>query len=338
MLRDERQFLNLLLVEQPNGDFAHTIVRQLLFDGYQLLLWETLAGDSDPDLAGIAGRALKEARYHFRHSSSWVIRLGDGTEESHRRAQTALDELWRYTDELFLDGAVADRTPWDTMIGEVLAEAGLVGSRRAVPKGRRPARLPQRASRFSPRRDAMDAAVLPGAGVVMVATLLEVDQAIAAVGAVVDPEIPVLTIADLGILRDVVLDDGRLLVTITPTYSGCPAMRQIESDVKEAARAAGFDDVEVRVVHNPPWTTDWISPKARHALAGFGITPPTPLAEVTCPRCARLVARRLPLRVDGMQGTDGVHRLRRAVRPFQGALRCRPLSSSTTSRSSRWSR
>ncbi len=139
----------------------------------------------------------------------------------------------------------------------------------------------------------MDAAVLPGAGMVMVASL-EVDHAIAAVGAVVDPEIPVLTIADLGILRDVVLDDGRLLVTITPTYSGCPAMRQIESDVKEAARAAGFDDVEVRVVHNPPWTTDWISPKARRALAGFGITPPTPLAEVTCPRCAgssRVVSR-----------------------------------------------
>ncbi len=125
MLRDERQFLNLLLVEQPNGDFAHTIVRQLLFDGYQLLLWDTIAGDSDADLAGIAARALKEARYHFRHSSSWVIRLGDGTEESHSRAQTALDELWRYTDELFLDGAVADRKPWDTMIGEVLAEAGL---------------------------------------------------------------------------------------------------------------------------------------------------------------------------------------------------------------------
>ncbi len=125
MLRDERQFLNLLLVEQPNGDFAHTMVRQALFDGYQLLLWERLARDADPELAGIAGKALKEARYHFRHSSSWVIRLGDGTVESHRRCQAALDELWRYTDELFLDGAVTDRGPWDAMIGGVLAEAGL---------------------------------------------------------------------------------------------------------------------------------------------------------------------------------------------------------------------
>ncbi len=128
----------------------------------------------------------------------------------------------------------------------------------------------------------------------MAATLLEVDRALAAVGAVVDPEIPILTIADLGILRDVVVEDGRLLVTITPTYSGCPAMREIGSDVESAARAAGFADVEVRVVHDPPWTTDWISPEGRHALAGFGIAPPTPLDEVICPRCAgssRVVSR-----------------------------------------------
>jgi ring-1,2-phenylacetyl-CoA epoxidase subunit PaaC len=125
MLRDERQYLNVLLVEQPNGDFAQTMVRQMLFDAYQLLLWEAISADPDPELAGIAARALKEARYHFRHSSTWVIRLGDGTEESHRRAQGALDALWQFTDELFLDGAVADRAPWDRMVGAVVADAGL---------------------------------------------------------------------------------------------------------------------------------------------------------------------------------------------------------------------
>ena len=82
MFRDEHDYRNLLLVEQPNGDFAHTMVRQLFFDSYQVPLWEDLSSSEDLELAGIAGRALKEARYHFRHSSGWVIRLGDGTEES----------------------------------------------------------------------------------------------------------------------------------------------------------------------------------------------------------------------------------------------------------------
>jgi ring-1,2-phenylacetyl-CoA epoxidase subunit PaaC len=126
MHRDEREYLNLLLVEQPNGDFAQTMVRQLLFDAYQLLLWEALAADPDPDLAGIAARALKEARYHFRHSSTWVVRLGDGTEESHCRAQAGVDELWQFTDELFQDGLLTDRTSWDAAIRAVLSDAGLV--------------------------------------------------------------------------------------------------------------------------------------------------------------------------------------------------------------------
>src|SRR5690606_37597328 len=102
MLRDERQFTNLLLVEQPNGDFAHTIVRQFLFDAYQTLLWADLA-ESSPDevVAGVAAKALKEANYHFRFSSGWLVRLGDGTDESHSRAQRALDSLWQYVDEMF---------------------------------------------------------------------------------------------------------------------------------------------------------------------------------------------------------------------------------------------
>jgi ring-1,2-phenylacetyl-CoA epoxidase subunit PaaC len=126
MLRTEREFLNLLLVEQPNGDFARTMVRQMLFDAYQLQLWESLAADPDPDLAGIAGRALKETRYHFLHSSSWVVRLGDGTDESHRRAQAALDALWPFVDEMFQVGDAVDHARWDQAVGVVLGEAGLV--------------------------------------------------------------------------------------------------------------------------------------------------------------------------------------------------------------------
>jgi ring-1,2-phenylacetyl-CoA epoxidase subunit PaaC len=88
-------------------------------------LWEGLADTEDTELAGIAGRALKEARYHFLHSSAWVVRLGDGTEESHRRAQEALDRLWRYTDEMFEDLPVAQRDRWERVVGDVLTEATL---------------------------------------------------------------------------------------------------------------------------------------------------------------------------------------------------------------------
>lgn len=115
------------------------------------------------------------------------------------------------------------------------------------------------------------------------------------VGAVVDPEIPVLTIEDLGILRSVEEHDGTTFVTITPTYSGCPAMRQIEDDIAAALRRAGIDDFEVVVTHNPPWTTEWMSDEARSKLADFGIAPPTTMAAVLCPKCKedqpRMVAR-----------------------------------------------
>jgi ring-1,2-phenylacetyl-CoA epoxidase subunit PaaC len=127
MWRDERQFTNLLLVEQPNGDFAHTIVRQFLFDAYQLQLWGDLAANADDEvLRGVAAKAIKEARYHFRFSSGWMVRLGDGTDESHRRAQDALADLWRFTAEMFEDPATASyREAWDGIVAEVLEDATL---------------------------------------------------------------------------------------------------------------------------------------------------------------------------------------------------------------------
>ncbi|HET7847401.1 MAG TPA: 1,2-phenylacetyl-CoA epoxidase subunit PaaC [Acidimicrobiia bacterium] len=125
MTRGEAEYLNLLLVEQPNGDFAQTMVRQFLFDNYQIQLWEDLSASDNLELGGIASRALKEARYHVRHSSSWVIRLGDGTEESARRAQAAVDALWRFTDEMFLGDSTRYRLAWERAVMAVLAEAGL---------------------------------------------------------------------------------------------------------------------------------------------------------------------------------------------------------------------
>lgn len=139
MFRSEREFTNLLLVEQPNGDFAHTMVRQFFFDAYQMGLWEGLAESGDTTLAAVAGKALKETRYHLRHSSGWLVRLGGGTEESHRRTQRAVRELWRFVPEMFESDATCDRLvqagtavspprlqpAWERRVGDTFSAAGL---------------------------------------------------------------------------------------------------------------------------------------------------------------------------------------------------------------------
>lgn len=125
MLRPEREFTNLLLVEQPNGDFAHTIVRQVFIDQYQKALWSDLAGDDDATLAGIAAKAMKENAYHREFSGNWLVRLGDGTAESHSRAQRAVDDLWKFTAEMFEGAAEAYQATWVNAVGDVFDEAGL---------------------------------------------------------------------------------------------------------------------------------------------------------------------------------------------------------------------
>jgi ring-1,2-phenylacetyl-CoA epoxidase subunit PaaC len=138
--RDSPAFVNLTLAEQPNGDFGRTIVRQCLVDAWQLEVYEGLLGSSDTRLASIAAKAIKETRYHFRFSAGWLVRLGDGTEESHRRVQDALNDLWRFTTELFaadhVDGVlvaagvapdlVALQLRWSARMDEVLQEATLI--------------------------------------------------------------------------------------------------------------------------------------------------------------------------------------------------------------------
>ena len=138
-LRDERDYLNPTIVELERGDFAFTVLRNPLVATWLKLLWERLRDSSDAELAAIAGKALKEARYHQQHAADWVVRLGDGTEESRRRIEAALARLWLYTPELFEDDAVDAaarasglgpaaselREPWLAEMREILGEAGL---------------------------------------------------------------------------------------------------------------------------------------------------------------------------------------------------------------------
>ncbi|RUR30376.1 phenylacetate-CoA oxygenase subunit PaaI [Vreelandella andesensis] len=137
--RDAQDFRNLLIVEQPNGDFADTIGRQFLFDAWHVHLLEGLAAASDKRIAEVAAKSLKEATYHLRRSSEWVIRLGDGTEESHTRMQRAVNNLWQFTgelvqfdeiDQVMLDAGIAPDpdtlvTRWKATVDEVLNEATL---------------------------------------------------------------------------------------------------------------------------------------------------------------------------------------------------------------------
>ena len=138
-LREERDYRNVTLVELPRGDFAFTQLRNFLVSTWLLALWSRLTQSEDSELAAIAGKAVKEARYHQQHAADWVVRLGDGTAESRRRMLAALDMTWPYAAELFADDAVDEaaaasglgprwselRAEWESQMAEVLAEADL---------------------------------------------------------------------------------------------------------------------------------------------------------------------------------------------------------------------
>src|SRR5450432_1195571 len=139
-LRDVRQYRNLLLLEQPNGDFARTMARQFFYAAFADLYWRAMMQSGDPTLAAIAAKSEKESAYHLRHSSEWMVRLGDGTAESHARAQTAIDDLWAFTGEMFchddserilIDSGIAVdpavlRPQWLNTVSDVVSEATLL--------------------------------------------------------------------------------------------------------------------------------------------------------------------------------------------------------------------
>lgn len=138
-LRDVRQYRNLLLVEQPNGDFARTMVRQLFYSVFADIYWRAMMASKDATLAAIAAKSEKESAYHVRHCSEWIVRLGDGTDESHARAQEAIEHLWAYTGEMFdvddderelIDAGIAVdaatlKPQWLKVVSGVIAEATL---------------------------------------------------------------------------------------------------------------------------------------------------------------------------------------------------------------------
>jgi ring-1,2-phenylacetyl-CoA epoxidase subunit PaaD len=158
----------------------------------------------------------------------------------------------------------------------------------------------------------------------VVAAASDLEQARAAVFAVTDPELPPLTIADLGIVRDVRLDGAVVAVSITPTYSGCPAMREISTAIEAALHDAGFPSVRVRTVLTPPWTTDSLTPDAHRKLRDLGIAPPDAAGRtdslfaarrVACPRCGSADTERIS--AFGSTACKALHRCLACREPFE---------------------
>ena len=232
-----------------------------------------------PGIAEIAGKAVKEVAYHLERSRDWVIRLGDGTAESHRRVQHAVDTLWPYTGEMFEADAV----------DEALVPAGV-----AVPPASLHAPWLRPRRRHARRGDA--AASRPPTGCSAAASAACTASTSATcwprcsscsapipvpmvtghptVGdevwdwlrEVPDPEIPVVSVVDLGIVRDVRWQAPELVVTVTPTYSGCPATAVIALEIENALRARGVEQIRLERRLSPPWTTEWISAAGQQQL------------------------------------------------------------------------
>ena len=311
--RDEHEFRSVRLAEHTDADFAQLAGRLLVFSAWRLALFGRLAASADPVLAAIAAKGANELAYHRDYAAQWVIRLGDGTPLSHDKMAAALGVIWPLTDELFQADPVAARLPGvaadpaelraevDAVLDAVLAAATLdrpqgaplarvAGRVRARRRAHRTVRLPaRRAAERRPRPSGRDMVTAAG---------LAAARAVAA--AVPDPELPMVTVADLGILRDVATEGERLVVTITPTYSGCPALREIAHDLRRRLAASGFAEVDVRTALAPAWSSDWITAEGRRKLSAAGIAPPhaaparsgpVPLTltgrrePVACPRC-----------------------------------------------------
>ena len=307
--RDEPEWRNAWLFEQPNGDFAHTIARQLVASAYLFELYGALTASTDPTLAAIAAKAVKEVDYHRDHATQWVLRLAGGTDESRRRMIVAITDTWPYVDELFVDDALVERLADDgvAVLPSTLRPGVRRRDRRRPRRGRaRAADRPHRVHRLGrrPRRRATPSTSVrssprcrcspartrgrrgePGRrrgrgapGIRRPARARRPGRA-SRVGRRGDRDRP----RDPGAhdrgprraARGRARDDGIVRVQLTPTYSGCPALDAMRDDVLLALTHAGYDEVRVELVLAPAWTTDWMSDAGKEKLRRYGIQAPS---------------------------------------------------------------
>ena len=348
-LRDAHQFHNALLVERANGNYADTMARQFLFDVWHYFLLQKLERSADERVAAIAAKALKEVTYHVRRSSDMVVRLGDGTAESHAKMQAAIDDAWRFTGELFFDDAVDQDLPRaaSAVCCPSCASPGPATWPRCWARPRCPCRTPQppaippiaAAARAGiarnwatcwPRCNSCRAPIREPSGERHAARVRRPGLRLAAGSA--GSGDPVLSVVDLGVVRDVRWDGETCVVVITPTYSGCPAMREITQDIAATLARHGVDDARVETRLAPAWTTDWMSEKGR-AAQGYGIAAPPSAPSISPASAAAARARhRVPalrlarhapgqrFRLHVVQGAVPLRRLPRALRLFQDPL------------------
>lgn len=261
--RDERAYRNLLLVEQPNGDFAVTMTKQFFYDAWHFAVLQGLVGSNDERVAGIAAKALKEVTYHLRRSSEWVQRLGGGTEESRQRMLAAIPALWRFTVELAAGSDNEVHLAQAGIAADPLPSARPGSSRLARPSLRSSCRCPRppatstwtvakactpstsaccwpRCSSCQGRTPMQPGELIAGDRGARAPRGDDLARAWAVLAQVMDPEVPVVSVVDLGIVRDLGWRAGHLHLVVTPTYSGCPATEVIEGDIRQALEQAGF--------------------------------------------------------------------------------------------------
>ena len=341
--RDERQYGNLLLVEQPNGNFADTIARQFFIDAWHVALFTRLVNSRDAQIAAIAAKGLKEVRYHLRFSRGWLERLGNGTEVSAQKMQQAVDGLWRFTGELFLadalelalveQGIAVDprdlQAEWQSTVHTALLDAGLqIPQEAAFRHGGKQGLHSEHLGPLLAEMQYLQRAYPGQQWYQEVAMLRLADIAPAEVHAIwallseiPDPEVPVLTITDLGMVRSVAPHGEGWVIGFTPTYSGCPATEHLLGEIRATMARHGYTPVHVVLQLDPPWTTDWMNQDARERLRQYGISPPQGHAchaglpqEVVCPRCGSV--HTTPISEFGSTACKALYRCDSCREPF----------------------
>ena len=311
-----------------------------------------MTNSADERLAEIAAKAVKETRYHLRYSSDWLVRLGDGTEESHARVQSALERLWPYTVELFEEDDL-DREMADCGIAPRLAEVRAAWSSRIEAcSPRRPSSGPVTgrirgsasaastaniSATCSPTCNTCSEPIRERAGERGLADAARSgrrptpDDRIAAawraLSAVEDPEIPALSLVDLGIIRFVETQaDGVLRVGLSPDLHGMPGDGSHPAVGGRGARGSAGRGVCGHAVLSPAWTSDWITPEGRRKLAAYGIVPPAEAVTsarqvlretrpIACPRCSSVDTECISQ--FGSTPCKALHRCRQCLEPFE---------------------
>ena len=277
------------MTEQPNGHFGDTIVKLFLFSSFNFLFYNKLSQSKNENFSAFAFKSLKEVKYHLKHSKSWIVRLGDGTKESNKKVQESLNSLWEFTGEFFemdeIDNELNKKgigvnnkslkEDWNNIINTTLLESKLKRPEDGyMQTGSKNGLHTEHLGHILSEIQYLKHTPMQNGNTEKIWELLNT---------VPDPEIPVISVVELGVIRNVEYVNKTYLISITPTYSGCPAVKTFQDDIKICLSKNGIDNFDIKLVYSPAWTTDWMSDSTKKKLLKYGISPPS--NKIICPQC-----------------------------------------------------